>query len=531
MEAMDFIKKKLFLILCIAVALLGIGIFISGMMVSADNQKEVEGISKKIQEVDGFGMKAVSGDEIDQAQATADDCQKNLEQMETWIQETTRRPVLFQAVFPKLSNEFDKDSRFEEFAKRYCSFVNSLLVRLRAGTCPSPQEEEQTINQFEEHLKGSSQTRIDEEEQMERICNELYQKRAQECVVYADSGVFCAYSHWQSLPRLATPMYKDAWYTQLAAWIQEDVVAAILELNGSSQSVLTSPVKRLLEITFMGEPPEGEPSAEEANVGAHSSYGGPTTGVGRSGLRYNRNRSVGVSRRFMDSVNLLPVYVIQAQQQRRGSFGMIGGGATRGGNSYQGHIAEPFTGHYSNDTIDVVQFEVGIIIDSTRIKDFIEVLESPKQSQVIRIKNLPKDKAEVLDLNQIQEILQAKQSSTGSTVSVQGLQIDKSNIEVKEISRNQITVLQMDVDPIDISVEQDSGYYYGSGSFKVLRLTCEYIFFKSGYQDLMPAPVKEILNPSVSQPATGLGLGGGGIMAPGGGGMITAPGDGRPPPR
>ena len=136
---MDFIKKKLFLILCIAVTLLGIGIFISGMMASADNQKELEVISTTIKEVDRYPSQAVLGNDTIQAQANADDYQKNLEQMETWVQETTRRPVLFRAVFPKLNNELDKDTRFEEFAKRYCSFTDSLLIRLRAGTCPSPQ--------------------------------------------------------------------------------------------------------------------------------------------------------------------------------------------------------------------------------------------------------------------------------------------------------------------------------------------------------------------------------------------------------
>ena len=504
---MDFIKKKLFLILCIAVTLLGIGIFISGMMVSADNQKEREVVSKKTQEVDGFRSQAVSEDEKIQAQTYADDYQEHLEQMETWVQETTRRPVLFRAVFPKLSNEDFKDNHFEEFAKRYCSFVDSQLERLRAGTCPSPQEEEQTIARFfEEHLKGSATTSIDEAAQMERIRNELCQKRAQECVVYADSSVFCCVGHWQCLPRLATPMYLDAWYTQLAAWIQEDVVTAIAQINGSSQSVLTSPVKRVFEITFTGELPKGEPTLEESTVQSRLGYRGTSLSGGRYGSRqYSRNRGVCISRRDASSVNRLPVYVTQIQQKTRGGFRTIGGAAAGSSSSYQGHVTVPFTANYSNDIIDVVQFEIGIIIDSTRIKDFIRILESQKKSQVLRINNVPKDRAEVLDLIRIQEILQARQSSPGSTVSVHGLQINTNDIAVEEIHRNQITVLQMDIEPIDLSVEQDGGYYYGNGSFKVLRLTCEYFFFKSGYMDLMPAPVQEILNPSQKQPTTGLG--------------------------
>ncbi len=513
---MGFVKKKLFLILCIAVTVLGIGIFISGMMVSATNQKELEAITTKIKDVDRFRAQAVPGDDIIQAQAYADDYQKNLTQMEMWIQETTRRPVLFRAVFPKLTNELDKDSRFEEFAKRYCSFVDSLLRRLRAGTCPSPQEEEQTIARFfEEHLKGSAAAAVDEAAQMDRIRNELCQKRAQDCVLYADTSDFCAYDHWERLPRLATPMYKDAWYTQLAAWIQEDVVEAIVAINGTSESVLTSPVKRLLEITFTGEPPEGEPTLDEATVQTRTGYGRTSTSSSLRG--YRANRSICVSRRDASSVNKLPIYVTQIQQKTNRSFGAMGGGTGRGSVNYQGIATDPYTGNYSNDIIDVVQFEMGIIIDSTRIKDFIQTLESQKHSKVLRIRNAPKDKADILDLTRIQEILQAKQSSPGSTVLVHGLQVNTNDIEEQVITRNQITVLQMDIDPIDLSVEHDGGYYYGSGSFKVLRLTCEYFFFKSGYKDLIPASVEEILTPTSSQPTTtGFGNYGGGRSPMGG---------------
>lgn len=480
---MGFIKKKMFLILCIAVSLLGIGIFVNGMMVSAENQDHLGTITETIQKVDGFRSQAIPEDEVGQLQAQAEGHQRNMKQVESWMAETTRRAVLFRAVFPQLNHIGDNEIRFREFAKRYCTFVESLLDRLGAGTCPSIQEEAQTIKTFLEHLQDSDALEIDQEEQVDRICNELYRKRAGECVVYADTGVFCAYGHWKGKPRLATPMYQDAWYTQLASWIQEDVVDAIVEINGPSQSVLTSPVKRILEISFSGEVPEGVPT-ENTTVATTSRSSSSRKDRGQCASRLDEN-----------SVNRLPAYITSSEQKSSG-YSMASRTSTMsGGSSYQGGLAAPFTKNACNDLIDVVHFEVGLVIDSTRITDFIRVLESQKQSQVILLHNGPKTKTEILDLARIQTIRSALQSSSDGMVSVEGRQILASEIELKQIRRNQITVLQMDIMPIDLSVEQKSGYYYGSGCFKVLRLTCEYIFFKNGYNDLMPKPVHEVLNP------------------------------------
>lgn len=481
---MDFIKKHLFWILCIAVSLLGIGIFISGMVVSADNQESLEqSISKTLKKVDRFRSQVIPEDEILQLQSQASGHKANQEQVEKWVAQTTRRAVLFRAVFPQLTNIGDNEIRFREFARRYCTFVESLLVRLDAGSCPSLMEETQTIDKFfEEHVQDSGAMEVDEREQENRIRNELYRKRAGECVVYADTGVFCAYDHWRSKPSLDPPMYEDAWYTQLAAWIQEDVVDAIATINGSSQSVLTSPVKRLLEVSFAGGAPEGNPT----ETYSHS----------------RNDRGNCVSRRDGSSVERLPVYVTSSEQKQSRNFMSSRTSEAGSSSSFAGTMVDPFTGNVSNDVIDVVHFEVGLIIDSTRIQDFIRVLESQKQSKSVRMHD-----KEVLDLARVQKILAALQNSSDGMILLDGRQIPTNQIEVKDIHRNQITVLQMDIEPVDLSEEQNSGYYYGSGSFKVLRLTCEYFFFESGYKDLMPTPVREILNPSESGSTTSSGSG------------------------
>ena len=62
----------------------------------------------------------------------------------------------------------------------------------------------------------------------------------------------------------------------------------------------------------------------------------------------------------------------------------------------------------------------------------------------------------------------------------------------KQYLRNQITVLQLECEPLDLDAEKQAGYYYGSASLTSLRLVCDYFFFKNGYEDKKPAVVKKI---------------------------------------
>ena len=56
-------------------------------------------------------------------------------------------------------------------------------------------------------------------------------------------------------------------------------------------------------------------------------------------------------------------------------------------------------------------------------------------------------------------------------------------------------MLDISTEPLDSESENMAGYYYGKASLVVLRLNCEYTFFKfnSKYVDAKPEAVKEFI--------------------------------------
>jgi len=141
---------------------------------------------------------------------------------------------------------------------------------------------------------------------------------------------------------------------------------------------------------------------------------------------------------------------------------------------FEGQMVFPITKHCCNDQIDVVQFEVAVVIDNTQIQNFINALQSEKTTE------LKKEDGSVENTHR----------------------------------RNQITVLTIRISPIQANREKDAGYYYGYACLNELRLICEYVFFKDGYEKKKPEPVKKFIvsNPS----AMGVGGMGGGMGMPGG---------------
>jgi len=129
---------------------------------------------------------------------------------------------------------------------------------------------------------------------------------------------------------------KDCWHYQLAYWIIEDVIDTIGALNSDSDSVFTSPVKRLLGVWFT--PTEG--FARYA-VGAFLGTGG------------GRLMSRGIA------TDDKPSYVL----------------------SINDGLTVSCTGRFSNDDIDVVHFKMAVVVSTKAVLPFMQQLCSAKQHE------------------------------------------------------------------------------------------------------------------------------------------------------
>lgn len=111
------------------------------------------------------------------------------------------------------------------------------------------------------------------------------------------------------------------------------------------------------------------------------------------------------------------------------------------------------TGRYSDKDYDVVHFHVKLIVNTDEIGNFFKKLCSEKEHQYI--------------------------DATGQS---------------HTYKHNQITILDMIVKSVDRNSEAHQFYKYGPANVSEVELTCEYLFNKKGYEDVMPQTIKDFLS-------------------------------------
>jgi len=117
------------------------------------------------------------------------------------------------------------------------------------------------------------------------------------------------------------PTLENMWYAQLQVWMQRDLAYAIADENSKSNSILTSPVKRLLQ---MSVPVAGLYVVPPPAAGAASPGGIPSAAK--------------------DTEAITPNFTVS-----------------------------PF-GRYSNGMYDVLAFEMTVDVDASKVNEFIETL-------------------------------------------------------------------------------------------------------------------------------------------------------------
>ena len=433
MNITGFVKKRLFLIGCIGVTLAGLGIFAAGLLIASSNAKSLNDIEKTCQAVTPLNSKLVYENELEQLEQNAKLARDDQEAVLALVQATTERSLLSQDVFPRPRDRITTNSLYKQFAENYTGFLTQLRQMIGAGERPTQTEQDTALEQLTRSDGASANwasstinpagrsgrfggTASATDLQSLRLIVELRQRKAKSMKVYAPSEAFCCYTYWRGQPEAASmkKMIKESWFTQLAAWIQEDVALAIMQMNAESPNVLTSPIKRLMAVQFSGQTPTGQ-----------------ATRAVSSSTPSRMTRTEG------EASELLPEYYDEA--------------------AAAGDIKKAYTGRLGNDLIDVVHFDVIVVMEDSRIGDFINALQGPKYTSR---ENYP---------------------------------------------RAQITVLGLNVESIDLESHAADGYYYGPGALKRVLLPCEYFFFKKGYQRFKPREVIEEEEAAAAQPGRSSG--------------------------
>ena len=393
---LSVIKNYSSLLVPVVIGLVGVLIFIVALLVGSKFKGEIAKESVPMgRKVKSLIRSAVSRDQWKEEEKYQQAYEEDAGQIALLVEQSTQRELLSYKIFP-----MPKDPStliFEEFGRRFRDMVDRLIARVNALDCPTDAEVERSLQSSRplgSHLAGRRSLR-DLSEVDATIRDVLCQAKAESASVYANPADLSGYEFWEEYEYAGMDQaVKDCWQSQLAYWIIEDVIDTIAACNSGSNSVFTSPVKRLMTVNF-------------------------TTGDTRS------MSSVGVEDK--------PSYVFS-----------IGDG-----------LAVPCTGRISNDVIDVVHFNVVVVVSTKAVLPFMQELYSAKQ-------------------HKFRGFFGEAQEQT--------------------FKHNQITILESNIVSIDREDETHGLYRYGEDAVVELNLICECIFNKDSYNEIKPEAVKALAN-------------------------------------
>ncbi len=400
-QRLNIFKHYSSLLVSVVIGLIAVLLFIPTQLMSSRLRGRIadESISKGGQQIQSLSENVVARSQWKEEQEYQQAWEGDANQIKILARQSTQRPLLSYKIFPK-----PKDTStliFEEFGQRYRALVEQLIARINGRDCPTDAELERNLQSSK--LPGSGRARrrllMRLSEVDATIVDVLCRTKAESSSVYINPTDLSGYEFWQDYEYTGVDeTVQNCWYYQLAYWMIEDVVDTIGALNSGSNSVLTSPVKRLLSVNF-------------------------TTGRKRMGLKS--------SVKVMDASDK-PKYVL----------------------SIEDGLTESCTGRLCSDDIDIVHFNISVVVDIEAVLSFMQQLCSAKQHKF------------------------------------RGF-FGESQEQV--FKRNQITILESKVAPVDREDETHGLYRYGEDAVVQLDLVCEYIFNKSGYDEIKPELIKESL--------------------------------------
>lgn len=318
--------------------------------------------------------------------------------------QSTERELLSYKMFPE--PRVTSVLIFQEFSQRFLKAVDGLLGRVNASDCPSDVELERGLEGLSKPRSSVSRHRLSGwrtssprlREARATIEDILCREKAESAFVYANQTGLSGYEFWKEYEAKGwADAVKDCWYWQLGYWIIEDIIDTVDSLNSDSDNVFTSPVKRLVSVSFPA-----------------------------SGKRFRFGARIGSGKRGADDK---PRYVL----------------------SVEDGLAGLFTGRISSGDVDVVHFNVVVVVSAKAILPFMRELYSAKSHKF--------------------------RGWDG-----------KGQEQV--FKHNQITILESKIESIDLEDSVHKRYRYGDDAVVKLDLVCEYIFNQAAYDKVKPESVK-----------------------------------------
>jgi len=344
-QKLSVIRHNSSLLVAVIIAVVAIGLFIPTQLISSKLKEQVEAESVgKGKIVQSQSMNAVSREQWKEEQKYQQSYAEDANQIKDLARQSTERELLSYKIFPEPTDT--SALIFEEFGQRFREGVEQLIARINASDCPSDAELDRSlqstslrsrygrkrpssIRSFSRYSRGSYYGRWSDIDAT--IIDEICRDKANSASVYAHPLDVSGYEFWREYQHPGRDeAVKDCWYWQLGYWVIEDVIDTIAACNAGSDSVFTSPVKRLLNISFTLK---------------DRRYGKPMMRQSIRGLKTKR------------SLEDKPGYILKVEDG----------------------LTKPCTTRFCSEDIDVIHLNVTALVSADAVLPFMQELCSAKE--------------------------------------------------------------------------------------------------------------------------------------------------------
>lgn len=346
----NFFRKYTALLPSIAIAVVALLLFLPTMLVGRSVKDEMKKSVATASKVSSLLRDVPSKDAPQQIKRYMDRLEEEANEIERLAVESSTRELISYDIFPPKGTS---SQLYTAFGKKYRIAVEEMVDGMNALDAPSDAEiRAQTGGGAgtRQMSRDVSPVRATRNVTMNPMIEALCLKRAQDISVYAHPTAFPWYDFWESYEfEGQNQAMEDCWDSQVAFWIYQDIAQTISNMNEGSDKVSSSPVKRLLGVSFTY--PIDIDSGRSRNV----------TG-----------RSLG------EGIREKPNYVISPSVSAAGTIGRAAAMSGSSISMQSNFVSTSLTQRSGNEDVDVIHFAFSVLVDNRDVMAFMKELCSEK---------------------------------------------------------------------------------------------------------------------------------------------------------
>lgn len=243
----NFFKKYTALLPSIGIVIVALLLFFPTLMVGKGVKEKMKQSGNDAKKVRSLLGDVPSEDDPEQIKRYMDQLEEEATQIETRMTRSSQRELISYDVFPPISTS---SQLYTEFGTKYRQAIESMVKDMNAKDAPS--ESEITAQTGGKARPTRSRTAGQSAAaEIDPMVDALCLTRSQEIAVYTHPSLFAWYEFWDDYDfQGENQALEDCWDSQVAFWIYSDIAETINKMNAGSQKVSSSPVKRLVGISF-----------------------------------------------------------------------------------------------------------------------------------------------------------------------------------------------------------------------------------------------------------------------------------------